>query len=78
MQPYRLRTGLRRALPWWLINLGLASKGKDCESKGGNHEWYNLDGATSGCYHCVVVRVGQLWQVDLEDSKLTGFVSRRP
>ena len=59
--PYRWRTALRRHLPWVLINLGLAGKGRDCEAHGGAHAWYNIDGATSGCYHCRVVRPGRLW-----------------
>ncbi|MBT2766153.1 DUF2306 domain-containing protein [Stenotrophomonas sp. ISL-67] len=53
--PYRWRTALRQHLPWWLINRGFAGKGKDCAAHGGAHSWYNIDGATSGCYHCRVV-----------------------
>ena len=60
--PYRKKTWLRTYLPWFLINLGLAKKGNDCESKGGSHEWYNIDNQISGCYHCNVVRTGKLWQ----------------
>ena len=60
-QPYRLRTKIRGYLPWFLIDLGLASKGQNCKLKNGEHEWYNIDGETSGCYHCEVVRDGQLW-----------------
>jgi hypothetical protein len=59
--PYRWRTALRRHLPWFLIDLGLADKGTDCEAAGGEHSWYNLDDASSGCYHCKVVRPGRLW-----------------
>jgi hypothetical protein len=61
MQPYRLRTRIRGNLPWWLINLGVAPKGPNCEEAGGQHEWYNRDNASSGCYHCEVVRPGKLW-----------------
>ena len=61
-EPYRLRTSIRRHLPWFLIDLGIAKKGKDCEAKGGRHEWYNRDGKSSGCYHCEVVRQGNLWE----------------
>lgn len=61
MHVYAWRTWLRKRLPWFLINLGLAAKGKDCESAGSSHHWYNLDGITSACYHCHVVRSGQLW-----------------
>jgi hypothetical protein len=56
--PYSWRTNLRGALPplcWWI------DKGKDCESVGANHVWYNQDDAHSACYHCSVVREGQLW-----------------
>ena len=59
--PYRLRTRIRSNLPWFIINLGIASKGSDCEQAGGNHEWYNIDGENSGCYHCNVEREGKLW-----------------
>jgi len=48
---YRWRTRTRRHLPWWLIDLGVATKGKkDC----GEHEWYNHDGIEYLCYHCAV------------------------
>jgi hypothetical protein len=50
---YRWRTALRRHLPWFLINRGVAAKGRnDC----GAHEWYNADGTTDHCYHCAVGR----------------------
>jgi hypothetical protein len=60
--PYVWRTQLRKRLPWFLINLGIAKKGKDCEAVGGHHHWYNIDDKHSGCYHCEVIRAGQLWQ----------------
>jgi len=60
--PYRWRTETRRHLPWLLIDLGVASKGVDCEQAGGAHEWYNIDDLSSGCYHCVVVRPGRFWE----------------
>jgi len=60
--PYRWRTWIRKRLPWWLINLGLASKGEDCEKAGGLHHWYNRDDVSSGCYHCRIVSPGQLWK----------------
>lgn len=60
--PYRWRTEVRKHLPWFLINLGVADKGQDCEAAGGNHSWYNMDGKHSACYHCKVVRAGQLWK----------------
>lgn len=48
-------------LPWFLIDLGIARKGRDCEAVGGRHRWYNIDNKASGCYHCAIVRDGQLW-----------------
>ena len=60
--PFRWRTWLRGRLPWPFINLGFAAKGEDCERVGGQHHWYNIDHRTSGCYHCEVVRPGQLWK----------------
>jgi len=62
--PYRWRTWIRTRLPWFLINLGMAAKGRDCETAGGEHHWYNRDGNTSGCYHCEVIRPGRLWERD--------------
>ncbi len=60
--PYAWRTWLRQRLPWFLINFGLADKGCDCEAVGAAHHWYNIDGKTSGCYHCRVEREGRLWE----------------
>lgn len=54
--PYRLRTLIRIFLPYFLIDLGLASKGEDCEKAKGHHEWYNIDDEHIGCYHCEVTR----------------------
>ena len=46
---YRLRTWLRRHLPYAL--LWTAPKGKrDCA----NHEWYRSDEQVDHCYHCEV------------------------
>ncbi|MGW4807304.1 hypothetical protein [Kitasatospora sp. NPDC004272] len=46
---YRLRTRLRRHLPRFLLDRGVAAKGReDC----GAHRWYNHDGAVARCYHC--------------------------
>jgi hypothetical protein len=52
MRPkYRLRLRVRRHLPWVLINLGIAAKGKaDC----GDHSWYNADNVVERCHHCEV------------------------
>jgi hypothetical protein len=60
--PYRWRTYLRGKLPWFLIDLGIAAKGRDCENVGAEHHWYNSDGESSACYHCEVVRLGRLWE----------------
>ena len=60
--PYRWRTWFRAHLPWFLANLGLATKAEDCEAVGARHWWYNADNRNSGCYHCEVVRPGQLWR----------------
>lgn len=60
--PYAWRGWLRGTLPYLLIDLGMAPKGKDCEAAGAWHRWYNKDGKTSGCYHCEVERPGQLWK----------------
>ena len=48
----------------FVIDLGVAAKAKDCEAAGGHHEWYNQDDENSACYHCEVVRAGQLWKTD--------------
>jgi hypothetical protein len=48
---YRWRTRLRRRLPWFLIQRGVAAKGKaDC----GDHEWYKSSDQIDRCYHCEV------------------------
>ena len=60
-QPYRWRTNLRIILPGqfgWILQ-----KGKNCEEAGGEHDWYNIDNETSGCYHCEEHREGKLWQL---------------
>lgn len=56
--PFRLRSAIRKRLPWFLIDLGICGKGDDCEKHGGSHEWYNQDNVHSACYHCCVVRSG--------------------
>src|SRR5215213_8026627 len=60
--PYESRTAVRMRLPSFLIKCGIAAKGRDCESVGAAHLWYNQDGTHSACYHCKVVRAGRLWQ----------------
>jgi hypothetical protein len=61
--PYAWRTALRRRLPNFLIDLRcFPDKGEDCEAVGAEHHWYNKDNQNSACYHCKVVRPGQLWK----------------
>ncbi|NUY82736.1 hypothetical protein HUK80_17670 [Flavobacterium sp. MAH-1] len=50
--PFEKRLWWRTRLPWFLINLGIAGKGKDCELLNAAHKWYNADGINSGCYYC--------------------------
>jgi hypothetical protein len=59
--PYWWRLRLRRHLPWFLIEMGVADKGKDCEAVDAKHHWYNHDDESSGCYYCKVTRPGRLW-----------------
>jgi hypothetical protein len=60
--PYAWRPWFRQRLPWFLIDLGFANRGRDCENVGAEHRWHNIDGGTSGCYHCHVEREGRLWE----------------
>jgi hypothetical protein len=55
---------LRRYLPWFLIDAGIAGKGHDCEAAGGSHYWYNKDDTNSACYHCKTTKPGRLWERD--------------
>lgn len=50
--PYELRKQIRAKLPWFLINLGIAGKGKNCEDVNAEHDEYNIDGKVNGCYYC--------------------------
>lgn len=59
--PFRIRTWIRGNLPWFFINLEVATKGDDCEKKQGLHEWYKKDDNYSACYHCEVIKEGHLW-----------------
>jgi hypothetical protein len=59
--PYGFRTYIRQFLPWFLIDLGIACKGEDCEKVGAHHHWYNIDNENSGCYYCKVIKKGKLW-----------------
>jgi hypothetical protein len=48
---YRWRTRLRPHLPWFVINLNVAAKGRrDC----GNHAFYKSTDDLDRCYHCEV------------------------
>jgi hypothetical protein len=48
---YRWRTRVRRHIPWFLLNRGVAKKGaSDC----GDHEWYKATDDEDHCYHCEV------------------------
>ncbi len=61
-RPYRWRTNLRALLPrplCWIVK-----KANNCEDMGADHDWYNVDNETSGCYHCREVRRGQLWKTN--------------
>jgi hypothetical protein len=42
--PFRWRTWIRAHLPWFLIDLGVSGKGRDCEAVGG---WSEIDNATA-------------------------------
>jgi len=60
--PYRFRLWLREKLPWFLIDLGIAGKGKDCELANAEHRWYNIDNKASGCYYCKKIISGKKWK----------------
>ena len=49
---YAYKRWLREKLPWFLIDLGIASKGKNCELINAKHYWYNIDNKITGCYYC--------------------------
>jgi hypothetical protein len=60
--PYELRLRIREKLPWFLIDLGFASKGKNCELVNASHSWYNKGNNLSGCYYCEIIKEGELWR----------------
>lgn len=64
--PYELRLLIRQKLPWFLINLGFADKGKNCEIVGAEHSWYNKGNNLSACYYCKIIKEGQLWKKETE------------
>lgn len=65
--PYARRTWLRSHLPWFLINWGLASKGKDCKRVNAEHHWYKNDETYSACYHCEKGKKGKYWHIGNEE-----------
>lgn len=51
MARYRWRTELRKHLPSFLVDRGVARKAsRDC----GDHDWYKASDAEDRCYHCEV------------------------
>ena len=56
-------------MPFWMIDLGIAAKGADCEAIGGRHEWYN-NGNGSACYHCRATIDTDVWSVGGADVSL--------
>lgn len=67
-EPYRRRTWIRMRLPWWMIRLGIADKGEDCEKAGSYNVWFSnqrdaTDPEESRCIHCHVVKPGRLWEL---------------
>lgn len=60
--PYELRLKIREKLPWFLINMGIAAKGKDCEQVNAEHNWYNKGENISACYFCKIEKEGNLWK----------------
>lgn len=65
--PYGRRTWFRGRLPWFLINMGIAAKGKNCESVHADHHWYNEDGKSSACYHCEIIKEGKHWYTEKDE-----------
>lgn len=59
--PYGYRRWWRTRLPWFLINMGIAQKGENCELVNANHHWYNIDDESSGCYYCNIKVQGKKW-----------------
>jgi Domain of unknown function (DUF4288) len=44
------------------LDIHYPEKPDDCETTGETHRWHNLDDKRSSCYHCKVIREGNLWQ----------------
>lgn len=64
--PYYNRLWWRLKLPWFLIELGFAKKGKNCELVNATHEWYKIDNLNSGCYYCNKIHKGIRWPKHLK------------
>jgi hypothetical protein len=60
--PHALRTWLRGRIPWFLIDVGVANFGRDCEALNAHHNWSNIDGVHSRCIFCGAEREGRLWE----------------
>lgn len=58
-----MRLKIRAILHWFLIDMGIAAKVKDCNNVNANHSYYNIYGTVNGCYYCK--------QVFPRDSKMT-------
>lgn len=54
--PYYRKLWWRINLPWFLIDMGFAEKGENCEKVSAVHYWYKIDKKTSGCYFCNIIR----------------------
>ena len=61
---HALRTWVRGRLPWFLIRLGVADFGRDCDALEASHYWCNVDDAHSLCIFCGSEREGQLWRTN--------------
>ena len=48
----------------FLIDLGFAGFGEDCEKLNAHHNWCNVDDARSRCMFCGSEREGQLWDTN--------------
>ena len=48
--------------PTAYLDLHYADAPENCEAVGESHRWHNLVDKRSACYHCKVIREGQLWK----------------
>ena len=49
-------------VPKGYLDLHYPDTPENCEAVGESHRWHNLDDKRSACYHCKVIREGQLWK----------------